>query len=145
MGITGTLGLKEIQEIIPHRPPFLFVDEVLELEPGIRAVGIKHISPEEPFFTGHFPGYPVMPGVLIVEAIAQVGAIALLSKAEYRGRLALFAGIDAFRFRDQVRPGQVMRLETSLLWVRHGVGKGHGLATVAGKPVAEGELSFVVR
>ncbi|MGB9867642.1 MAG: 3-hydroxyacyl-ACP dehydratase FabZ [Bacillota bacterium] len=134
-----------VQEIIPHRPPFLFVDEVLELEPGRRAVGIKRVREDEYYFSGHFPGYPVMPGVLIVEALAQVGAVALLSLPEYSGKIALFAGIDKFRFRREVRPGDLLRLEATLLWVKRGMGKGSVRALVGEHVVAEGELAFGVR
>ena len=103
------LNIDEIKKIIPHRYPFLLIDKVTELEPGKRAVGIKNVTMNEPFFAGHFPDYPVMPGVLIVEALAQVGAVAVLSMPEYAGRLAFFAGIDGVRFKRQVRPGEIGR------------------------------------
>src|SRR5579884_4387581 len=105
------LDAVEIERIIPHRYPFLLVDRIIELEPGKRAVGIKNVSMGDWFFQGHFPQYPVMPGVLIVEAMAQVGAVALLMQEEFRGRLAFFAGIDGVRFKRQVKPGDVLRLE----------------------------------
>jgi 3-hydroxyacyl-[acyl-carrier-protein] dehydratase len=137
MAATGTTGREldavEIQRIIPHRYPFLLVDRVLELEPGQRAVGVKNVTMGDPFFQGHFPDYPVMPGVLIVEALAQVGAVALLTTAEYRGKLALFAGIDKVRFKRQVKPGDVLRLEVELAQVRRGIGTGNGTATVDGR------------
>lgn len=104
------LDIKEIQKIIPHRYPFLLVDKVIELEEGKKAVGIKNVTINEPFFQGHFPEYPVMPGVLIVEALAQVGAVAMLVKEENKGKLAFFTGIDNFRFRDQVVPGDTLTL-----------------------------------
>lgn len=137
------LGVTEIQAIIPHRWPFLLVDRIVELEPE-RAVGVKQVSAGEPFFQGHFPGTPIMPGVLIVEAMAQVGAVALLSRDEYRGKLALFAGIDGVRFRKPVVPGDTLRLEVQLTSLRGPVGKGAGRATVDGVLVAEGTLTFAV-
>ena len=133
-----------IQKIIPHRHPFLLVDRVIEIEYGVRAVGIKQVSMGEPFFQGHFPDYPVMPGVLIIEALAQVGAVALLGSDEHRGKIALFAGLDGVRFRRQVRPGDSLRLETEIGRMRRGIGKGTGRATVDGELAAEGELTFAI-
>ena len=138
------LTTKQIQEIIPHRWPFLLIDQIIEMEQGVRAVGIKNISAGEIFFQGHFPGYPVFPGVLIVEALAQVGAVALLSLPENKGKLGFFAGIEAFRFRKPVTPGDVLRLEVTLTKRRGSLGWGRGQATVAGKVVAEGELTFAL-
>jgi 3-hydroxyacyl-[acyl-carrier-protein] dehydratase len=138
------LDIKGIQEIIPHRYPFLLVDRIVEWEAGKRAVGIKNVTVNEPFFQGHFPEYPVMPGVLIVEALAQVGAVAVLGMEENRGKMAFFAGIDKFRFRGQVRPGDVLRLEVELLRLKGSVGKGKGVARVGDRVVAEGELMFAV-
>jgi 3-hydroxyacyl-[acyl-carrier-protein] dehydratase len=135
---------QEIQRIIPHRYPFLLVDRIIEIEFGVRAVGIKNVSANEPFFQGHFPGYPVMPGVLIVEALAQVGAIALLGTDEHRGKMAFFAGIDGVRFKRQVRPGDTLRLEVELGRLRRGVGTGTATATVDGQLAARGELMFAV-
>jgi 3-hydroxyacyl-[acyl-carrier-protein] dehydratase len=134
----------EIKKIIPHRPPFLLVDEVWELEPGKRAVGIKNVSEDEFYFQGHFPSYPVMPGVLIVEALAQVGAVAILSQKEAQGKLVFFAGIDKFRFRKPVFPGSQLRLELEILRSRGDIGKGKGIAYVGDEVVAEGELTFVL-
>ena len=138
------LDVKEIMEIIPHRYPFLLVDTIIELESGKKAVGIKNVSINEPFFQGHFPGYPVMPGVLIMEALAQVGAVAILSMEENRGKIGLFAGIDGARFRQQVKPGDVLRLEIEMTKIRGSIGKAKGKASVDGKTVAEAELTFAL-
>jgi 3-hydroxyacyl-[acyl-carrier-protein] dehydratase len=133
-----------IQKIIPHRFPFLLVDRVIELEAGKRAVGLKNVSIGEPFFQGHFPDYPVMPGVLIVEAIAQVGAIAMLSLEEYAGRIAFFAGLDNVRFKRQVKPGDVLRLEVELGQIRRNIGTGAGTATVNGEIACKGDFMFAI-
>jgi 3-hydroxyacyl-[acyl-carrier-protein] dehydratase len=134
----------EIQRIIPHRYPFLLVDRILELEPGKRGVGVKNVSVNEPFFQGHFPSYPVMPGVLIVEALAQVGAVAILSSEAFKGKLALFAGIDNVRFKRQVKPGDTLRLEVELSQIRRGIGLGSGSAAVDGDLACKGEFIFAV-
>lgn len=133
-----------IRSIIPHRYPFLLVDRVVALEPGTSATGIKNVSSNEGFFEGHFPAYPVMPGVLIVEALAQVGAIAMLSHDDYRGQLALFAGIDKVRFKRQVRPGDVLRLNVELGQIRRSIGSGSGTATVDGDVACKGEFMFAL-
>ena len=138
------LDARQIQEIIPHRYPMLLVDRILELEPGVRAVGVKNVSHGDAFFVGHFPGYPVMPGVLIVEALAQVGAVALLRMPEYRGKLAFFAGIDGVRFKRPVVPGDVLRLEVELGKLRRGFGSGTATATVEGQLAAQGQLLFAI-
>jgi 3-hydroxyacyl-[acyl-carrier-protein] dehydratase len=138
------LNAQQIMEILPHRPPFLLVDRIVELEAGVRAVGLKQVTINEPFFVGHFPGYPIMPGVLIVEALAQVGAVALLNQPEWAGKLALFAGIDGVRFKKPVTPGDTLRLEVTLEKMRRIIGKGRGVATVNDVVVAEGELTFAV-
>lgn len=138
------LDSQQIQAIIPHRYPFLLVDRILEIEDGKRAVGIKNVSVNEPFFHGHFPEYPVMPGVLIVEALAQVGAVAMLKKEENRGRLAFFAGIDNCRFKKQVKPGDQLRLEVEIIRAKGSVGKGKGVATVDGELVCEAEIMFAL-
>ena len=133
-----------IQKIIPHRYPFLLVDRILEVEEGKRAVGIKNVSANEEFFNGHFPDYPVMPGVLIVEALAQVGAVAMLKKEENRGRLAFFAGIDNCRFKKQVKPGDQLRLEVEMTRLRGPIGKGKAVATVDGEIACEAEITFAL-
>lgn len=134
----------EIEKIIPHRPPFLLIDEIWELDPGKRAVGVKNVTESEFYFEGHFPSYPVMPGVLIVEALAQVGAVALLSQEEAKGKLVFFAGIDNFRFRRQVFPGSRLRLVVEIVKSRGNIGKGKGTAYVSDDVVAEGELLFAL-
>jgi 3-hydroxyacyl-[acyl-carrier-protein] dehydratase len=138
------LTTEQIMEIIPHRPPFLLIDRVLELEEGVRAVGLKQVTVNEPFFGGHFPGQPIMPGVLQIEALAQVGAVALLSQPDHRGKLALFAGLENVRFRKMVTPGDTLRLEVTLEVMRRRIGRGKGVATVDGVVVSEGELIFAI-
>jgi 3-hydroxyacyl-[acyl-carrier-protein] dehydratase len=138
------LGSREIQEIIPHRWPFLLVDKIIDLQPGQGAVGIKNVTAAEFVFQGHFPGYPIFPGVLIIEALAQVGAVAVLSLPENRGKIVLFAGVNGFRFREPVFPGDSLRLEVKLTRMRGPIGKGAAKATVEGKAVAEGELTFAI-
>lgn len=138
------LDAQEIQAIIPHRYPFLLVDRIIEIEYGVRAVGIKNVTINEPFFQGHFPGYPVMPGVLIVEALAQVGAVSLLGMEEHKGKLAFFAGIDGVRFKRQVQPGDTLTLEVEMGKMRRGFGTGSAKATVDGELAVRGELMFAV-
>lgn len=138
------LDSQEIQKILPHRYPFLLVDRIIEMEAGVRAVGIKNVTINEEFFNGHFPDYPVMPGVLIVEALAQVGGVAMLAKEENKGKLALFAGIDKCRFKKQVKPGDQLRLEVEILRLKGSIGKGKGVATVDGELVCEAELMFAI-
>ena len=133
-----------IEAILPHREPFLLIDEVLELVPGERVVARKQVRGDEWYFRGHFPGRPVMPGVLIVEAMAQTGAVAVLSEEENRGRFALFAGIDDTRFKRIVEPGDELQLECTLEQVRGSIGKGRARATVDGQLAARGTLTFAV-
>ena len=138
------LDIEQIEALLSHRWPFLLVDRISGCVPGRSARGIKCVSANEPFFQGHFPGYKVMPGVLILEALAQVGAVALLSEPESRGKLALFGGIKNARFKRQVRPGDVLELECELT-ERHGsVGFGTATARVDGKLAARAELTFAV-
>lgn len=137
-----TLTRDEIEAILPHRDPMLLLDEVLELQPGARVVARKLVREEN--CAGHFPGNPIMPGVLMVEALAQAGAVAVLSQDEFRGRLALFAGIDDVRFKRIVRPGDELTLECDLETVRGPIGKGRVKATVDGELVVRGTLTFAV-
>jgi 3-hydroxyacyl-[acyl-carrier-protein] dehydratase len=138
------LGRAEIEAILPHREPFLLIDEVVELEPGARVVARKSVRADEWYLQGHFPGRPIMPGVLIVEAMAQTGAVAVLSEEENRGRLALFAGIDDVRFKRLVQPGDVLDLTCELERMRGPIGKGRATAKVDGELAARGTLTFAV-
>lgn len=138
------LDKADIEQIIPHRDPFLLLDRVLELVPGERITAEKRLTGEEDFFRGHFPGYPVFPGVLQVEALAQAGAVAALAVPENRGKIALFAGIDRVRFRRQVRPGDTVRLEVRLVKARPPLGVGEAKAYVDGQVVCSGTLTFAV-
>jgi 3-hydroxyacyl-[acyl-carrier-protein] dehydratase len=138
------LGKAEIEAILPHRDPFLLLDEVTELEPGVRVVARKHVREDEWYLAGHFPGRPIMPGVLMVEALAQTGAVAVLSEEENRGKLALFAGIDDVRFKRLVTPGDVLELVCELERVRGPIGRGKARATVDGELAVRGTLTFAV-
>lgn len=140
----GGLDAREIVKVLPHRYPFLLVDRILEIDPGKRAVGLKNVTHNEPQFTGHFPDRPIMPGVLIIEALAQVGAVLMLQGEAHRGKLALFAGIDACRFRRMVVPGDQLRLEVEVLRLKGAFGKVQATATVDGALAAEAELLFSI-
>jgi len=137
-------GKAEIEAILPHRDPFLLIDEVVELEPGVRVVAHRRVRPDEWYLTGHFPGRPIMPGVLIVEAMAQTGAIAVLCEEENRGRLALFAGIDGVRFKRIVEPGDELELTCEIERVRGPIGKGRAEARVGDELAARGTLTFAL-
>jgi 3-hydroxyacyl-[acyl-carrier-protein] dehydratase len=143
---TPTLPLEaaDIMRIIPHRYPFLLVDRIVELEPGRRAVGIKQVTANEPQFTGHFPERPIMPGVLMVEALAQTAGVAVMTLDEYRGKLGLFAGIDECRFRRMVIPGDTLRLEITVEKLRGMFGRVRGVASVEGEVAAEATLSIII-
>lgn len=140
----ATLNSNEIQAIIPHRYPFLLVDRIIEMEEKSYAIGIKNVTANEPFFQGHFPNYHVMPGVLIIEALAQVGAVAILSSEENKGKIAFFAGIKEAKFRRQVVPGDTLRLETKLTRLRGRIGIGEAKAYVGDELACEATLTFAI-
>ena len=144
MELTLPMDTVAIRELLPHRYPFLLVDRIIELTPGERAVGLKNVTANEPFFQGHFPDYPVMPGVLIVEAMAQVGGVGLMSTGGYTDKLALFAGIDNVRFKRQVKPGDTLVMDIQLGAFRRGVGTGSAKATVDGDLACKGDLMFAL-
>ena len=141
----SVLNTQQIMDILPHRSPFLLIDTVEELEPGVKCVAKKNVTMNEPHFMGHFPGNPVMPGVLILEALAQTGAVAILSLPENRGKTAYFAGIDKAKFKQMVRPGDALELETTIIRSKGPVGVGEAIATVNGKLAAKAELTFAVK
>ncbi|MDQ3889645.1 MAG: 3-hydroxyacyl-ACP dehydratase FabZ [Actinomycetota bacterium] len=142
--MTGPLGRREIEQIIPHREPFLLLDEVTTIEPGARVVARKRVREDEWYLAGHFPGRPIMPGVLMVEALAQAGAVAVLSEEANRGKLALFAGIDDVRFKRLVEPGDELELTCELERVRRAIGRGKASATVDGELAVRGTLTFAL-
>lgn len=139
------LDIQQIKEIIPHRYPFLLIDQVEEIVEGERAVGYKNVTMNEPFFQGHFPDYPVMPGVLITEALAQMGAVAMLKKEENQGKLAFFTGIDKCRFKRQVKPGDRLKLEVEIVRLKGPIGKGKATASVDGEVACEAEIMFALK
>ncbi|PXW92034.1 3-hydroxyacyl-[acyl-carrier-protein] dehydratase [Streptohalobacillus salinus] len=139
------LDINQIKEVIPHRYPFLLIDEVIELEEGKRVVAKKNVTINEPFFQGHFPDYPVMPGVLIVEALAQAGAVAMLKKEGNEGKLGFLAGIDKCRFKRQVKPGDTLKLEVEITRLKGPIGKGKAIATVEGELACEAEIMFAIQ
>lgn len=138
------LSITEIQNVLPHRYPFLLVDRILEVEPMKRAVGIKNVTANEEFFQGHFPGQPVMPGVLILEAMAQVGGVAMLVADDFKGKLAVFAGIDRVKFRKPVVPGDQLKMTAEVIKLRGSMGKIWAEAYVDGQLAAEGEFLFAL-
>lgn len=138
------LGKKEIENIIPHRDPFLLIDEVLEIEPGKRIKAIKHVRGDEYFFKGHFPSNPIMPGVLMIEALAQAGAVAVLALSENKGKIALFAGIDKARFKKIVRPGDDLLIEAELIDFRRNIGKAKGTISSNGSLACSVEIMFAI-
>lgn len=142
--MTANGELPRPTDLLPHRPPFLFLDELVELDPGVRAVASWRVEGSEPFLAGHFPGRPTVPGVIQVEALAQAGACAVLAEARFSGRLPLFGGIERARFRRQVVPGDTLRLEVSMTRLSARGGKGHGVASVDGNVAAEADLLFVI-
>lgn len=139
-----TMDIKEIMDIIPHRPPFLLVDHVIDMVPGESITAIKNVSMNEPFFVGHFPGNPVMPGVLIIEAMAQAGAVAILSQDAFKGKTAYFGGIKNAKFKKMVTPGDTLRMEVSILKLKKNAGIGQGTAYVDDKVAAQGEFIFMI-
>jgi len=138
------LNKEQIKDIIPHRDPFLLLDEITYLEPGVKAIGKWHLTGEEAFFKGHFPGNPVLPGVLIVESLAQTGAVAVLSMEQFKGKIGYFAGIDGVKFKRKVLPGDTLVLEVELIRIRGIIGIGKAVATVNGERAAYGELTFAI-
>ncbi|SDB81324.1 3-hydroxyacyl-[acyl-carrier-protein] dehydratase [Pelagirhabdus alkalitolerans] len=138
------LDINQIKETIPHRYPFLLVDEITELEEGQRVVGKKNVTINEPFFQGHFPDYPVMPGVLIIEALAQTGAVVMLKKEENQGKIGYLAGVDKCRFKRQVKPGDTLKLEVEITRLKGAIGKGKAKATVDGELACEAEIMFAI-
>lgn len=138
------MDINEIMKIIPHRPPFLLLDRIEEIVEGEKIVAIKNVTMNEPFFVGHYPGEPVMPGVLIIEALAQAGAVAILSMEEFKGKNPYFGAIDKAKFRKKVVPGDTLKLEVTFIKLRGNAGVGKGIAYVDGKKAAEAEITFMI-
>lgn len=138
------LNKEQIMEIIPHRDPFLLIDEILELEPGVRVVATKYLRPDEDWFRGHFPGHPVQPGVLMIEMLAQAGAVCTLSLPENKGKIAFFAGIEKAKFRRNVLPGETITLEVEMIKTRGNIGWGKATASVDGQRAVTAEISFAL-
>jgi 3-hydroxyacyl-[acyl-carrier-protein] dehydratase len=138
------MNIEQIMAVIPHRYPFLLIDRIIELEPGKRAVALKQVTINEPFFQGHFPTYPIMPGVLIIEALAQTGAVAGMVLPENQGKIALFAGIEGARFRRPVVPGDALRLEVTIEAMKRGIGKASAKALVGEELACEAQLTFAL-
>ncbi len=139
-----SLDIQQIMEIIPHRPPFLLVDRILEIEPGRSVTAIKNVTMNEPYFQGHFPGAPVMPGVLIVEAMAQAGAVAILSQEEFKGKTPFFGGIKNAKFKRMVVPGDTLRFEVEIVKLKGSAGVGQGKAYVGDKVACQAEFIFMI-
>lgn len=139
------MDIQEIKQVIPHRYPFLFVDKVLEMDEGKRITAMKNVTANEPFFQGHFPDYPVMPGVLLLEALAQTGAIAVLNMESNKGKIGFLAGVDKCRFKRQVKPGDQLQLEVEIIRMKGPIGKGKGKATVDGQLACEAEITFAIK
>ncbi|GLO67631.1 3-hydroxyacyl-ACP dehydratase FabZ [Oceanobacillus kimchii] len=139
------MDVEQIKEIIPHRYPFLLVDKVVEIQEGEKVTALKNVSVNEPFFQGHFPEYPVMPGVLILEALAQTGAIAVLNIEENKGKIGFLAGVDKCRFKRQVKPGDQLNLQVEIIRMKGPIGKGKGIATVDGEVACEAEITFAIK
>lgn len=139
------MNIQQIKETIPHRYPFLLVDKITEIEEGKRVVGYKNVTINEPFFQGHFPDYPVMPGVLIIEALAQVGAVSMLGMEENKGKIGFLAGVDRCRFKRQVVPGDQLKLEVEITRLKGPIGKGKGIATVNGEVACQAEIMFAIK
>lgn len=138
------MDIKEIMAVIPHRHPFLLIDRIVSIEEGKKVVAVKNVTMNEPFFQGHFPNEPVMPGVLIIEAMAQAGAVAILGLPQNKGKTAYFGAINKAKFRGKVVPGDTMRLEVEILKLKTNAGIGYGVAYVGDKKVAEGEITFMI-